>query len=214
MPTRYPGYDVLKKHDSPSWNEQTRRVVDERLAVDPDTHVFVDDEAWRTLRALCNAIVPQPPDRERPAPVAALLDRKLAKGRGDGYRRADMPPLQDAWTLGLRALEAEARARFDSPFHALGEAEIDSILRDIQQGRARTQAWGDMPPQHFFKERVLPDVLSEYYAHPHAWNEIGFGGPASPRGYVRVNYDMRDPWEAAEAYPGREDDARRANERV
>jgi len=50
--------------------------------------------------------------------------------------------------------------------------------------------------------------------HPASWNEIGFGGPASPRGYVRMNFDRRDPWEAAEASPGQEDEARRENERV
>ena len=43
---------------------------------------------------------------------------------------------------------------------------------------------------------------SAYYSHPHAWSEIGFGGPASPRGYVRMDFDRRDPWEAAEAEPG------------
>ena len=39
---------------------------------------------------------------------------------------------------------------------------------------------------------------------PTAWNEIGFGGPASPRGYVRMGLDRRDPWEAVEATPGEE----------
>ena len=28
-------------------------------------------------------------------------------------------------------------------------------------------------------------VLSCFYSHPWAWNEIGFGGPAYPRGYSR-----------------------------
>ena len=46
---------------------------------------------------------------------------------------------------------------------------------------------------------------------PTAWNEIGFGGPASPRGYVRMDFDRRDPWEAAEAKPGAEAEARKAN---
>ena len=32
MPDRYPGYDVLAKRNTPSWNEQTRRVIDQRLA--------------------------------------------------------------------------------------------------------------------------------------------------------------------------------------
>ena len=48
---------------------------------------------------------------------------------------------------------------------------------------------------------------------PDVWNEIGFGGPASPRGYVRMGFDKRDPWEAAEAKTGsrgRQPDARTA----
>jgi hypothetical protein len=53
-----------------------------------------------------------------------------------------------------------------------------------------------------------------YYSHPHSWSEIGFGGPANPRGYVRMYYDRRDPWEAAEAKPGDEDNARRENQRA
>jgi hypothetical protein len=71
-----------------------------------------------------------------------------------------------------------------------------------------------MPAAVFFHNRLLHDVVAAYYAHPIAWNEIGFGGPASPRGYVRLNYDRRDPWEASEARPGREEQARRENARV
>jgi hypothetical protein len=55
-----------------------------------------------------------------------------------------------------------------------------------------------MSCQLFFQERVLHDIVGAYYAHPVSWNEIGFGGPASPRGYVRMGLDKRDPWEAAE----------------
>jgi hypothetical protein len=40
------------------------------------------------------------------------------------------------------------------------------------------------------------DLCGAYYSHPFAWNEIGFGGPASPRGYVRMDFNRRDPWEA------------------
>jgi len=59
--------------------------------------------------------------------------------------------------------------------------------------------WGDMPVQCFFSELLLKDVLEIYYSHPAAWSEIGFGGPASPRGYVRTGFDERDPWEAEPA---------------
>ena len=71
-----------------------------------------------------------------------------------------------------------------------------------------------MPCRLFFSARVLHDVVAAYYAHPTSWNEIGFGGPASPRGYVRMGFDKRDPWEAAEAKVGAEADAERKNRDV
>jgi hypothetical protein len=39
-------------------------------------------------------------------------------------------------------------------------------------------------------------VLSTFYSHPWAWNEIGFGGPAYPRGYSRLGPGQREHWES------------------
>ena len=45
-------------------------------------------------------------------------------------------------------------------------------------------------------------ACAEFYAHPWAWNEIGFGGPAYPRGYkVRGQagaHGGRERWEVAD----------------
>ena len=29
-------------------------------------------------------------------------------------------------------------------------------------------------------------IVAAFYSHPWAWNEIGFGGPAYPRGFMRL----------------------------
>ncbi|HEV7158487.1 MAG TPA: gluconate 2-dehydrogenase subunit 3 family protein [Caulobacteraceae bacterium] len=212
MAELYPGYDVMAKARTPSWNEQTRRVVEARLAIDPEHHRFFTDAEWLTMKAVCDRIVPQ--DRAHPVPLAAMVDGKLADGEGDGYRNASLPPQADAWRRGLAALEAEARARHGRCFHALEAAERNALLTAMQQGLLAGQAWAGMPSALFFSARVLPDIVAAYYAHPLAWNEIGFGGPASPRGYVRMDFDRRDPWEAAEARPGHEAQAQRMNARV
>jgi len=214
MADRYPGYDVLAKRYSPSWNEQTRQVVDARLSLDPTAHLFFSDEEWPTVRAISARIVPQPTSGPERVPVAALIDRKLHADAGDGYRDARLPPMGEAWRRALRAIDGEAAARHRRRFHDCAAAEQDALLRVVQAGDARDPAWGDMPPAVFFTERLLHDIVTAYYAHPAAWSEIGFGGPAGPRGYVRMNYDRRDPWEAAEAKPGHEDEARRDNARV
>jgi Gluconate 2-dehydrogenase subunit 3 len=210
----YPGYDVLAKRDTPSWNEQTRAVIEKRLAIGPDTHRFFSDEEWTTLKAVCARIVPQPEDRAQPIPVAAMVDEKMHKRQGDGYRNAKLPPMGKAWQRGLKALDEEAKAAHGARFHEVSPEKQDQLLRAIEKGEVTSAAWGDMPPALFFKERILTDVVKSYYAHPTAWNEIGWGGPASPRGYVRVDPDRRDPWEAAEAKPGREREAYKENVRV
>jgi Gluconate 2-dehydrogenase subunit 3 len=75
-------------------------------------------------------------------------------------------------------------------------------LRAIQHNDARSPSWQGLPPKQFFSSLLLRAAISIYYAHPAAWNEIGFGGPASPRGYVRLGFDRRDPWEAEERHAG------------
>jgi hypothetical protein len=214
MPDRYPGYDVLQKRNSPSWNDKTRAVIDRRMAIDPDHHAFFSEQEWPTMRAICERIVPQPPDRLQPAPVAAMVDEKLHKNSGDGYRDARLPPMRDAWRRALAAIDAEARSRYGRRFHELGALLQDDLLKAIQSGEVDEKPWGDLSPKLFFEKRLLHDIVSSYYAHPAAWSEIGFGGPASPRGYVRMYFDRRDPWEAAEAHPGQEDKARAENARV
>jgi len=45
---------------------------------------------------------------------------------------------------------------------------------------------------------LLEDSVNVYYAHPWAWDEIGFGGPAYPRGYMRLENGLPEPWETDE----------------
>jgi choline dehydrogenase-like flavoprotein len=211
---RYPGYDVLAKRDSPSWNEPTRRVIEERLALDPGRHEFFTAAEWPTVLAVCARVLAQERGAAAGVPIAAMLDRKLTRDARDGYREPRLPPQREAWRRALLALDAESVVRHGCRFHELAQPAQTDLLQLCQQGELRDPAWGDMPAAAFFTHRLLHDVVGAYYAHPAAWSEIGFGGPASPRGYVRMDYDRRDPWEAAEAKPGREEQAYRANRRL
>lgn len=208
---RYPGYDVLAKRDTLSWNDRTREVIDGRLAT-PTAPRFLTSAEWEIADALCRRIVPQAGEADAVS-LVALLDAKLHAGHGDGFRLAEMPYLREAWREGLKAIDVEARARHGRGFPDLFDAQQDALLIAMHNGEAGGQHW-PFDPQTFFERRILVDLPALFYATPKAWNEIGFGGPASPRGYVRLDGDRRDPWEAAEATSGDDGEAERENRYV
>ncbi|MBV8092776.1 MAG: gluconate 2-dehydrogenase subunit 3 family protein [Acetobacteraceae bacterium] len=194
---RYPGYNVLDKRDTPSWNEITRKVIDHRLTLDGPK--FFTLEEWLTLRALCDCIVPQRSGRA-PVQCAALVDHKMELDQRDGFRPPSLPSQREAWRRGIAAINEECRERYGGAFHELTGGQQDRLLRLLEEGEASSPAWGDMPAKVFFKRRLVHDIAAAYYALPHAWNEMGFGGPASPRGYVRLDFNKRDRWEAIEQH--------------
>jgi hypothetical protein len=224
--SRYPGYDVLLKRDTPSWDDVTREVIDERLAI-RNTPQFCNDAQWRVLCALCAVLVPHSYRRDTTAeradaphwdeplvPVAAIVDGKLFRDEREGYRDARLPPLREAWRIGLAALDTESREAYGAGFADIDRAHRRELVTRMQQGKLSDAAWQGMPCNVFFELRALHDISNAYYSHPQSWNEIGFGGPANPRGYVRMQANRRDPWEATEATPGNETRALEENRRA
>lgn len=196
----YPGYDVLGKWDSPSFDETTRAVLRRRLEEVPPRR-FLAAEEWRRLEAACARLIPQP-EREPPIPIVPWIDAMLHENRGEGFRYEDCPPLRRAWRQGLKGLAHEAERRFARAFETLPGEDQDAVLRAVQAGEVEPEAWAGLPPGRFFGDLLLKTVVGVYYAHPAAWSEIGFGGPASPRGYVRLGLDGVDPWDGRESGHG------------
>lgn len=200
MADRFPGYDVLAKRDGPSWNPATRAVIAARRALRVDPGVL-GVARTATLEAVADRIAPQPEGRE-PVNTAAMVIDRIARDAGDGHRPEGLPPIREAWTIGLDAIAAEAQARHGKPFAELAGGDADALLRAIENGSAADPAWGALAPRLFWTWRLLPDIVGAYCAHPSVWSAMGFGGPAAPRGYVRMDADRRDGWEAAEAGDG------------
>ncbi|HEX8785280.1 MAG TPA: gluconate 2-dehydrogenase subunit 3 family protein [Telluria sp.] len=200
MKLRYPGYQVLSKWNSPSFDDTTRRVLTARLDAVPPRR-FLDEDEWALLEAVNARLLPQP-ERTHPIPITPWIDAMLHENRGEGYRHPDVPPLRDAWRRGLAAVQDEARRRHGRRFAELNAAEQDALLQSLADDHAESPLWREVASgyaRHFFTDYLLKTAAGIYYAHPEAWNEIGFGGPASPRGYVRLGLDARDPWEGKEA---------------
>ena len=197
--TRYPGYNVLDKWSSPDWDDQTREVMRHRLEDVPPIRFFTEHEA-RMLAAICERIVPQPDrDEAEKIPIVPWIDEKLYEDKRDGYRYEELPSQRKAWRLGLMGIDETSRALFDGkPFVELEPLSQDVVLHHMERGNAPGATWEKMPVSRFFKSVLSITIVKIYYAHPQAWNEIGYGGPSSPRGHVRKWEGGIDPWEAQE----------------
>lgn len=194
-------------------DSKTKEVIEQRLAT-PDIPRFFSIGEWRIADALCHCILPHMYENGSVS-LVALLDAKLLADHGDGFREVSMPYMRDAWRQGLAMIDAVARARHeDRSFAVLTDHERDALLHSMQRGEVTGDRWSELTAKTFFERRILVDVPPLYYGLPQAWNEIGFGGPATPRGYVRLDGDRLDPWEAAEATPGNEGTAARHNRHV
>jgi hypothetical protein len=198
--TRYPDYNVLDKWSSPDWDDQTREVVRKRLEEIPPIRFFTDEET-KLLDAVAERIVPQP-DRQETKKVLIVpwIDEKLYEDKRDGYRYEEMPPQREAWRFGLKGINETAQALFDGKeFIDLDPLSQDVVLTHIARGDPSGDRWKLLPAVRFFKDVLCSTIVKIYYAHPLAWNDIGYNGPSSPRGHVRKWEGGVDPWEAPEA---------------
>ena len=196
MADPFPTYDVMAKRDSPSWNDKTREAIDQRLALEVADDVLSETQL-ATLALVVKRICPDPEGRP-PTTTLAMMVQKIAADEREGFRPASLPPTAECWRRGLDAIEAEAQHRFETPFASLDGGQADEILRAVEQGKTAADGWRDLPAKLFWTWRLLPDLVSTHWAQPSAWSAMGFGGPASPRGYVRLAENRRDPWEAIE----------------
>jgi hypothetical protein len=123
----------------------------------------------------------------------------LYVGREDGYRYEDMPSDQEAHRLGLRAIEETAMAIHSQHFVDLDRLKQDFVLKSLHDGKklAAPEIWSRMNIERFWL-LLVQDCVQAYYAHPWAWDEIGFGGPAYPRAYMRLERGDPEPWEVEE----------------
>ncbi|MGI8580450.1 MAG: gluconate 2-dehydrogenase subunit 3 family protein [Solirubrobacteraceae bacterium] len=193
MHGRYPEWDVLEQ--APHWDEVTRDLVLERARTTPPIRFF-DAEQARTLEAFCNTVTAQ--DSEPRVPVLAMVDKKLHEGKLDGYRYHDMPKDTETWKLVARGLDEAAAAQGAGSFAELDLEQRREVCGRVADGKLAGGVWEDLPCSKAWSV-VMRAVLSEFYSHPWAWNEIGYAGPAYPRGYMRMNQGEKEPYEADEA---------------
>jgi hypothetical protein len=183
---RFAGYDVVGQRGH--WDEVTAGVVLARLAP-PRGLAFFTEQEERTARCLVDVLLAQ---GDGPyVDVVADIDRRLARGETDGWHYEDLPEDGEAWRQSLRNLDHDAGQRFQARFADLDRSGQQAVVQGVQGG----DVWFGLPAARVWSLWTRY-ACTAFYAHPWAWNEIGFGGPAYPRGYKDLG--GREPWERPE----------------
>jgi hypothetical protein len=200
MVGRYPDFDVLETVDH--WDEVTRKVVLARVQSVPERRFF-DPGEWETLNALCDHLSGQVGEEPK-LPVLAFVDEKLFLGRRDGYRYFDLPEDGTVWRTVARGMDEAAQSLGGTTFDRLDVREQDELCHRFDKATLYGGAWATLNVGRAFSV-VTRDICEAFYSHPWAWNEIGFPGPAYPRGYSRfgsphLRHGETETWEALEAY--------------
>lgn len=193
---RYPDHDILA--DGRHWDPVTRNVVCARVGDLPSRRFFTKPE-FACLCAFCDVVLAQ--DAEPRIPVMSFVDAKLHDCQLDGFQHVTMPDDRDTWRRVAHGLDEAARQREATSFEQADEATQRAIVGAFADGALTGGVWDQLPAGTAWTV-VMRAVLAAFYSHPWAWNEIGFGGPAYPRGYMRLaeGPSGAEPHEAHEAF--------------
>ena len=198
QPGYYQGFSTLDQRAF--WDETTRDLIERRINEVPPIRFFRDGGELELVTAVIDRVLPQDDrDEQLKIPIVNYVDERLYGGTIDGYRYADMPPDDQAIRLGLQGIDAVASNMYAKRFVDLEPIQQDEVLWTIHrdQPQGGEEIWQRVPADRFWI-LLLSEVADAYYAHPYAWDEVGFGGPAYPRGYFRVENGRAEPWEVDE----------------
>ena len=202
-PPHFPGFDVLAQRRH--WDDVTAGVVLARLSL-PDPPRFHTLTEEGVARALLDQLLDQHDDPR--VPVFEMIDARLAAGQTDGWHYADLPDDAAAWKQTLAALDADAHQRHGHGFAEATRQEQGVLIQAVQDRGNQTQGnqtGGDRDWHELRADRVWSlwtrYACTAFYSHPWAWNEIGFSGPAYPRGYKNTGVDRLEPYERHDAHP-------------
>ena len=190
---RFPGFDVLDEVHR--WDDITAGVVLARLAPTTDLSFFTLAENG-TATALLDLLLHQ--DSEPKVPVVALIDARLAAGETDGWHYDDLPEEGQAWRDTLVALDADAMPLHGTGFATIAPHQQAALIQTVQSLADDGGRWNGLPAKQVWSLWTRY-ACTAFYSHPWAWNEIGFSGPAYPRGYLHLGTDALERWETADS---------------
>ncbi len=193
---RFPGFEVLSQ--AGHWDQVTADAVMARVGPPPVPKFFSGPEKACAL-TLVNLLTGQNgKDDELAVPVFEMVDARLTAGETDGWRYDDMPEDGEAWRETLAYLDADAEARYGTSFADAPEASQAALVQAVQD--LKSADWHGLPAAHVWSLWTRY-ACTAFYSHPAAWVEIGFPGPAYPRGNNNAGVGKLEPFEVPDGRP-------------
>lgn len=190
--THYPNYDVMDSLNE--WDPLTQEIVVKRKGPFPAPS-FLQEHEVAMLRTIAQHLIYD--NRKQVLDyIVHHFDEDLTSNIGESYRKSQAPPADSLVREGLQAIDKVAQALHGNGFLDIDVKDQFAILASLQLEKAYPiPEWSVIPQKSLF-DKLLELTVSAYYSHPTIWSEIGYGGPAYPRGYYRIELGWRDPWEA------------------
>ncbi|MCZ8513044.1 gluconate 2-dehydrogenase subunit 3 family protein [Paenibacillus filicis] len=190
--SRYPSFNVMNEKDE--WDDHTQTIVTSRLKPSKSLHFLTPNEADMVKQISSLFVNDRSP--EVLDFVLGHIDQTMHQSPGESQRKEGVPQAQELIRAGLQAIEQGVQSQYSSSFADLDRAKQKQYLQHISESVAKPQEiWNGIPQEALFR-KLLNLTVESYCSHPKVWSEIGYAGPAYPRGYVRTQLGQLDPWEA------------------
>lgn len=182
----------------------TRDVMETRLGGaenwNHQSEVFSAAE-FRTLRTLAQRLAP-----DAGFDLAASVDAEIAKGAGDGWRYAALPPDTEAWHRGLLSLDHAARRMHGVSFIALQPKMQDDILQQASDGKLGKGLLGTLhvggaadafsaDEMRLWFEEVRGIYVRFYVGDPRTMERMGYTGFADDLGFTQIKLGQQEEFE-------------------
>ena len=191
--TRYPSFNVMDEREE--WDAHTQAIVTNRL-MEPQTCTELGQVELQLLRQICSTLVDDKRD-DVISHILAHVDQSLKGTTGEGERKSGLPQLKKLILDGIQYISVDILPVTEisaSPNH---EEDLCELLQQVSEGKAAISKWSSELQREWFV-KLLSLTVEAYCSHPQVWSEMGYAGPAYPRGYVRGDIGRLDPWEANE----------------
>lgn len=191
--TRYPSFNVMDEREE--WDAHTQAIVENRLMEShPSTELSLVE--LQVLQQVCSALI----DDRRENVLSYILvhvAQSLKGTTGEGERKAGLPAQKKLIINGIKYMSGSMPTKKQLFALEHEDQDLTELLQQVSQGKAVISNWtSELQREWFIK--LLSLTVEAYCSHPQVWSDMGYAGPAYPRGYVRGDIGRLDPWEAKE----------------